>query len=735
MNTYGWLLVGQTLLAILALGFAGWWMLRPFQRADRPFLWLSAPLAGLFGFGGALAVLYFGLRLPFRWCLWIGFGLNVTATIVCWVRARPQLPPLRHRLVATVVILAAVYWSTTSANKTSIEAREPTVAIQDGSDMYGYAIVADWLRAHPASERPRPSEVFEILVHVNLYVDGSRPVTFLLTATAAEVRGTRALFSYDWLCGVVLGCAVLGFAGLFATSPFTLVALTAGAALSSWLTVARSGFLGKTVAYPGGLLLAGLVLATVTDFTWRRAGVVAWLGAVVAYSVNPIFPAMILTLVVGGYLGAVTVFFAFARWNDRTTSFRTGLTRPLRTAVLVYAVAALPTFIVHRIVYHGGVPATPANWSFVIPVALDLDLPTVQLVSQKTQTWLLAGCAVLLAVALAVALRWRERVAVALLATALVVPASRLLGLHQLHLLHGLLYPFSLAGAAVLAGALVTRQRRWQAAAVVLVMIGMVGLRVPQSRAATDRYVGSGNPQRVTISRSESDAIRTIVGTDSVDVWMAQWPDNCYVVTDLAPYGIDVHLRSPAWERSLKNWARNRCPTPDLLAPKSRFTILERDTYAPPETVRYTGRRYKLCEDSGSITLVSIIDAQLMGADAKWRPMCWIGNAPTTFLIHNGTGRPQPVLLCGQTSAGPAHPDREHRTLTYLLGEQTGTVAVPGENTVAIPLHLEPGLNRVELSVVETPNPEPQKNQPVLLLALYNWRFESARALSRAEQR
>jgi hypothetical protein len=120
--------------------------------------------------------------------------------------------------------------------------------------------------------------------------------------------------------------------------------------------------------------------------------------------------------------------------------------------------------------------------------------------------------------------------------------------------------------------------------------------------------------------------------------------------------------------------------------------------------------------------------SQEMIWDAEWRPGVWIGNTPATFLIHNGTGREQSVRLLGDTSAGPAHPDRTRRTLVYRLGEQTGKLAVPNENRAAIPLRLAPGLNRVELSAEEPADPPPKPKHPVPMLAFRNWRLEPAPA-------
>src|SRR5207253_2086660 len=86
------------------------------------------------------------------------------------------LPALRYRLVGLVVALAGAYWGTVSCNKTAIDAREPTLAAMDGSDMFGYAITADWLRAHPASRPPRTDAPVAVMPYANLYRHRGGPV-------------------------------------------------------------------------------------------------------------------------------------------------------------------------------------------------------------------------------------------------------------------------------------------------------------------------------------------------------------------------------------------------------------------------------------------------------------------------------------------------------------------------------------------------------------------------------
>ena len=734
MNTYGWSLLGQTLLALLALGSAGGWALWPFRRADRPYLWLAAPLAGLLTLGGTLGVLYFFAGLPFRWCFGVGLAFNSIATVACLVRGRPELPPLGRRVLATVVVTCAAYWGTVSCNKTSIDAREPTIAAMDGSDMFGYAITADWIRAHPWAHPPSATEPFEVMLYANLYRDAGRPLSFLLAAAAAEARGTSALFSYDWASGVILSAALLGFGAVFATNPLMLVLLVAGGGVSNWLANARTGYFARSIAYPSTILLAGLFLSVVGRFTWSRGATLAGLGAAAAFALAPVFVAAALGMVAGCYLGALLVTYPIARpvvnadGQERPATFRRDVLRVGALAALAYAVTVGPAFAIHYTTRPVGVPSAPANWPVVIPVALDLEPPAMPLLKPETEKKLLYACAAVLLVFAGIAVRHRQPVALALVCCALVVPISWALGQNLLHTFQGIVYPLTLAGAALLAAPLAAV--RWGAARVAiltLLAVGTIGLRVPQARATADRYLYSVQQHRSIVRQSDAVAIRAAVGDEAVDVALGHYADNHTALAELVARGVQVRLRSPGWDRSLRNWARAvECPEPDLLAPKCRFSLVERNAYAPPGTERYVGTRLKLIEDRDAVSVLSVLGVQDMTWDQERRPGVWIGNTPTTFLIHNGTGQERSVRLLGQTSAGSAHPDRERRTLRYHLNGQTGQLSLPKENDATIPLRLAPGLNHVELSVLEAADPPPKPKQPVALLEFRNWRLEPA---------
>jgi len=724
MNTYGWFLLAQTLLALVGLGLAGGWALIPFRRQERPYLWLAAPLAGLFTFGASLAICYFVMRMPLQWSIGIGLFINIAATTFNLRRLTDwQLTRARFG-AALLVTIGSAYWANQVCNKTAILHREPTIAVMDGSDMFGYAVSGDWLRNHPASERPRVDRPFETIAYGNICYDTSRPIAHLLGAAGAEVRGTTALFSYDWTSGVILAAGMLGFGGLFASNSLWIFILPLGVGLSNWITNSRTGYLGKSLAYPGGMLLASFFLETISRPSRGRIALLAGFGFAIGYSLNPKFTLIVFGIVVASYLGSLLFTFIVSRWYDRSIRFIPDFIRPARFAILLYMVTAVPGWLLYHFAFTAtGFPESPHDWTFVIPVSLDLEKTSLVEIKPKTQQRLKILCLASLVIAMGIAIRQRNRAAIALIGCALLVPFAWLIGEYRLYAFHGLLYPLTLAGASLLAEPWL-RQRHVQLkiGLLALLLLGMIGLRVPQCRTTADRYLFSAQPFRAVIRQSEAVALRAAIGSESVDVILGQYPDNHFVLAELCAQGAQIQFRSPTWERSIYAYTTH-CP--DLLTSKSRYTLVERNAYAPTGSVRYVGHRLKLCEDFQEISVMGFGSIQELVWHPDRRPGFWIGNAPSNLQIHNGTRRPATIQLQADTQPGPAHPKTDQRTLRYRLGDQTGRVVLGPKNWVAdLQLDLTPGLNLVELSIEEKADPAPKEGAAVLLLTFMDWRIK-----------
>jgi hypothetical protein len=299
MVLYGLGLWGQTLLALAALGLTGGWALWPFRRADRPYLWLAAPLAGLAVLSLALCLLHFGCRLPLPRCLAVAGPLLAAPTLALLARRARAGGRVEGWRWAVAAALAASALFTLGSNSTAIRLREPTVCMRDGTDAVGYSLFADWFLRHPG-EKPdysqdKPNEAF-----IAADYQDTRPGAFLLAAAAAWARRTTPLFSYDWANGVAMACAALGLAGAFASGRRGLLLLLAAAALSSWFPTSRSGYLGKTLCYPGCLLLCFAFWEAYRRPGAARLLAAGVLGAGVGLCLHAMVPQLVLGLVVVG---------------------------------------------------------------------------------------------------------------------------------------------------------------------------------------------------------------------------------------------------------------------------------------------------------------------------------------------------------------------------------------------------------------------------------------------------
>src|SRR5262249_18601566 len=226
------------------------------------------------------------------------------ACLACWAR-RARLVP---QVVAALVLALGSAWGTFACNQTAIVQGEPTIALSDGSDAWGYSRVAGWLLQHPGEEPAyRPERQTEAFAYAMLRAQGDRPAAYLFTAAAAAGRGTSSAFSYDWACGVVLAAGIVGLAGAFANSRRDLLLLAAAGSLCLWLGIARTGYFAKLLSYPGCLLLSGVLLTVWTKPSVARLAVAALLGLGVGLCLNPTVPLTVLALPLGGVAGMLVL--------------------------------------------------------------------------------------------------------------------------------------------------------------------------------------------------------------------------------------------------------------------------------------------------------------------------------------------------------------------------------------------------------------------------------------------
>jgi len=694
----------QTLLALASLGLAGGCALWPIRSSRRPYLCLASPLAGITALGGLLIVLYYGVRLPFGVALISGWLLLSSATVACLVFGGVWKLPLKETVMVLAVITAGSIWGTYTCNWTAMQAGEPTIAITEGSDMFGYAMTADWLLRHPAIEKPLSKNVFENFPYTQLYVECSRPVAFLLLAAAAFVRGTTALFSYDWACGVILAAAAIGFAGLFAARPVGLLLLLLTAISSAWMTDSRSGYLGKTLAYPACLLLGVLFFNGWRNPSRARILIVFLIALPTAFLINPIVPLVYTGLLWGGVTAALILSrlrgLPVLEFSSKTTAVWPVLFRGL----VLWLGATVPVYAIHRLFFEDWLPPYQRmglNWDFVIPVSLDLENTGRLAVGTHLSRLLVAGFFVTTLLLLVIAVRRRNILAQGCLVCSALVPLAWLLGQHGLYGFHGILYPLTMAGAALLLNdhhETSDTSSRPEVAVTIALASMLVALHVPQIYQSSKLYLARSYRGMLPFvyRRSEIESIRKRVGDNTVDVSMFNFADSFTVITELACSGSRIILRSPAWDATFKDWQGPSSESP----PKGRFSIVETKAFTPPGSVRYEAGRMKLCEDSDTVTFVAFHEIfPWIAWDERNYPGFSLGGIPITIDINNGT-RATATVHFQADAFWSGNPDSGQHTLhCRLSGLETDQVLKSPEDKVDVGLSLTPGLNQLTIWV------------------------------------
>lgn len=692
----------QTAAMLLASGAAGGSIIWVFRNPQRPFLWLAAPLAGLSFLGGTVQILYYAFSTRLSTAVMVSWSGLVALTAVCLVRSGLKWSIGRKHLVAVfLVMIICSVWGVYVCNRTSIHAGEPTITVVEGSDMFGYAMVGDWLAHHTGAQHPRRDVAMETLQYANLFIEASRGTTFFLAATAGWIRGTTSLFSYDWFNGVVLAAAAMGFAGLFASRRTALYLLVAVALTTMWFTTARTGYLGKTLGYPGALMLVAFFLEAWSHPSTLKNWTACLFGPFAAFLVNPILPFLMLTLVCGGLLGSIILSWWWSRRQGGSGQNAKTVVREGVRALALWAGMALPSLVVHRISFTSGIPPYLLPWDFVIPVSLDLEAPALALVGKPWSAVLSAAFFLTAMILCWLALRGGQREALACLLCVGLIPLAFLLGQPGLYGFHGLIYPMVAAGVALLiAGGGVI----WTPG---LLLGLLVLLHVPQIWQSWKRYLPGKDGQSTAMAYRESDVkkLKKRIGRAEVDLCTSHFMESLLVLTELACFDVPVRLRSPAWDITLANWAKVAgCPPLPEWPPKARYSIKETRAFSPPGTKKMGFGRLKLCEDEKVITTVGVriptaVSSVVHGGGT---PGYWLDTKPTGIEIHNGTGTPAPVIFKMLVQRNPQA--GQVRELNFGMGSQRGKIPLAEDqdrSLVELPLQLPAGATVLELSIPE----------------------------------
>jgi hypothetical protein len=600
MIGYACLLLAETLTALALLGLVGGWVLWPFRTAARPYLWLAAPMAGLALLSLFLTICYHSCGLSIPLCLAAALPLNMAPTLVFLVRRWRQGGTLPGWKLALAVLLGVSAFCTYYANRTAIRWAEPTVCMRDGSDTFGYAQVGSWFLQHPqeqASWSPgKPQQAY-------IYVMDSdpRPGAYFLAAAAGCVRGTSALFSFDWLTGIVLSAGLLALVGAFASGRSEVLFLLAAGFLSSWCTLSRSGYFGKILAYPGCILLAFVFFETWRQFALKRLIAAVFLGLGVGLCHSPATPLTILGLLLGGAALALGTHWLLGNSVPDLLRDRRLDWRQLSKGLFVFAILVGPLMGLYSF-WLWGMATTPPTLEMakmrLFSFALDVDNPHVSFTGPRLATWLVCLALSLNVVGFFLAYLARQIEAASfLLSVGVLVIAWRghIWGLSHFS---GILFPLSAVGIVLLREKQQQdRAPRFLIAATLVVGLAMLGLRWFQFEGSYQRYKFPANSP-YCFRQSSIATLRRIIGDKSVDVSVSDLYTSILLMIELGGQGPHLQIQAPTWARVV---AYTQWPVP-AYPHKGDFLLCDGEASRPAELVRFRTAQFQLLSDTSILT-------------------------------------------------------------------------------------------------------------------------------------
>jgi hypothetical protein len=689
MFLYFLILWSSTLVALLLLAVAGAWTLWPFRARERPFLGLAAPLAGIATLSLSLSVLYVLCRLSVPVSFFIALLLNGAGTLIACRRGLGDLSPQRRRdlvvgLAALMGVTAAGVWVVLG---TAVRQGEPTILICAGTDQFGYSHMGDWMLHHshetPVASPTRPYESYlEFLINAD-----TRHGAFLLAAVTAWCRGTSTLFSYDFATAIAWCAALLGFAASFARRPLLFLMLIVAAALSFWLRNARHGFFGKTLAYPGCLLLVPIFLQT-----WRHSTVLRLLSLLVLGSgFGLCHTPAVLTATIGlvflGVLFARCSDWTVARLLRRPPSVEEPELGPLWKGALISAMVVLPlasVFFAHMVhVGHGGVPDFTLPPDRLAAEALD-----VSVAGATTATWprILVGAALgcaLLCFSGALAARTPTAGGLLLASGAPLAGwcANRIWLVYETQ---GLLYPLTLGGAALLTQHPSVRRSRGLRLVSVSLLLCLVAVRLPQLVDTLQRYTDCASGTPPFIAQSQFQSVIQRIGGDTVDVCHDDIRICLSILTELEGRGVRIQYREPSWTTILgyRHWDLPR------YAACGRFLINPWVASLTAEgSVAQVDLPMALNEGAWISRLRTFYG---LGRDKVHGSNFCLGGSPAEAVLVNDTSQSMAVQIEARTAFAPFLFLGGQRTLIWEVDGQRGSLELcpPARPRVCLPLPL-----------------------------------------------
>lgn len=701
VNGYFLTQCASTLAALLVLAAVGGWSVWVFRSKDRPYLWLAAPLAGLGVLSLSLTALFHGCRLSLPWAFAVALAVNVPITLTAvWRGGMPRRRP-RDWVLGLVVLVGVLAGGVRLVQDSAIRQHEPTLVVVGGSDQFGYSHVGDWLLHHPHQiPKGSPEQPYQCWPE-NMLTDPRRGA-YLLVALAGWCRGTTTLFSFDWGIGVALIAGLLGFAAAFTRRPLPLLLLLVAAAVSLWFRNSRTGYFGKTLTYPGYLLLTHLFIQTWRRTTLPRVCCISVLATGFGLCLSPVSLLALFGILGMGAVGARLVALALAL--ARREGWPAADPGPLWKGGVLSVACLVPLCLITWESLRGCLK--PFEWGnqmkveFVFAEALDVSANWEPCDGPgKSRPTLVKAALVAAAAGFLWAVACRATLAAGLFLCSGIVAGALFPGrAWSVYQMQGLLYPLSLAGALLLwQNQAVWRSPSLRLAGCLLVLV-MAASRVPQLQGTLTQTTKLKPGVPGFIARSHITAVVERIGKGPVDLCQRDVCVCLAALVELGVHDIPVHYRHPAWQLTVgyRGW-----PAPHYAKP-SRYLLTgwNDNRRLPPGTVVNPLWALVPAED----VWVGEVNPPLgLGHDPQRGYCFWLGGERAEVELSNGTTTPMDIDFVANTEIQAATPDPGKRTLVWEISGQKGKFELTLlDREVHIPVCLPPGDHKLSLHVEQT---------------------------------
>ena len=289
----------------------------------------------------------------------------------------------------------------------------------------------------------------------------------------------------------------------------------------------------------------------------------------------------------------------------------------------------------------------------------------------------------------------------------------------------GLIYPLTLAGAALLLQHATVRRSRWVRLAVMSLILGLAVARWPQFHRTLQVCTDCARKTPPYIAQSQVAAVLDQVGQGTVDLCHYDGRVCLTLLLELGARGIPCQFREPAWTTTLayRHWR-----VPEYAACGSYLVSPWVDTSFGGGPSAHVS--LPVAPNEGT-WIGDVIPPYGVGRDDIHGFHFWLGSRPATVVLSNGTGENAFVEFGATAEIHPLPGDTGWRTLLWRVDEKEGRLEVTASANARVHLALElpPGDHTLKLGVEQLAAPGPSLHNDARELRLLISRFSLKRRI------